>query len=461
MDKGMRRIQSIHFVGIGGVGMGGIAEVLLTQGYRVTGSDKSANPITNRLAKLGATIAYQHAPSNIEKADVVVVSSAISDDNIELTTAKEKRIPIVQRAAMLAELMRFRYGIAVAGTHGKTTTTSLTASIFAQGGLDPTFVIGGRLNSAGTNARLGDSRYLVAEADESDASFLHLHPMVSVVTNIDEDHLGTYENDFSKLKSTFLQFLHHLPFYGYAVMCLDCPVVKEILPNIARPTLTYGFDEQADYQALDYQQDALIARFNVKRPRHEPLSIQLNLPGRHNVQNALAAIAVATEEGVSDKAIQDALASFEGIGRRFNIHGTYKQIPSVTVIEDYGHHPKELLATIETARAAWPNRRCVMAFQPHRYSRTSQLFEDFSYALSKVDVLFLFDVYAAGEEPIPNADSRALCRAIRQRGGVDPIYVRSFEEFEKMLPQILAPEDVLLLQGAGNVGTLSSRLVAS
>lgn len=459
MDKGMRRIQSIHFVGIGGVGMGGIAEVLLTQGYQVTGSDKNANAITNRLGDLGATIYFKHAPENVDGADVIVVSSAIRPDNIEVQAGKERRIPIVPRAAMLAELMRFRYGIAVAGTHGKTTTTSLTASVLAQGGLDPTFVIGGRLNSAGTNARLGASRYLVAEADESDASFLHLHPMVAVVTNVDEDHLSTYQNDFSKLKETFLQFLHHLPFYGYAVMCLDCPVVAELLPEVARPVLTYGFDEKSDYRAVDYRQAGLISHFTVKRPRHPDLQIALNLPGKHNVQNTLAAIVIATEEGVEDTAIQEALSEFAGIDRRFNVHGLYNQKENVTIIEDYGHHPKELQATIETARATWPNRRCVMAFQPHRYSRTSQLFDDFSRALSEVDVLLLFEVYAAGEEPIPNADSRALCRSIRQRGGVDPIHVHSFEEFESILPNILEPNDVLLLQGAGNVGTLAARLV--
>jgi UDP-N-acetylmuramate--alanine ligase len=372
----MRRIKTIHFVGIGGVGMGGIAEVLLTQGYQITGSDPSQNAMTTRLKKLNAKIWHTHQASNVEEADVIVVSSAVQPDNVELLAAKEKRIPIVPRATMLAELMRFRYGIAVAGAHGKTTTTSLISSLLAQGGLDPTFVIGGKLNSADTNARLGASQYLVAEADESDASFLCLHPMVCVVTNIDNDHLGTYQNDFNKLKEAFIQFIHQLPFYGYALLCIDCEHVQSILPQIARPFITYGFDEKADYRATDYIQNGTVTEFTVHRPRNTPLKVTLNLPGKHNVQNALAAIAIATEEGVNDKAICEALSEFAGIGRRFHIHGEHTSPNGkALVVEDYGHHPAEVKVTIEAARQAWPDRRLVMIFQPHRYTRTQMLFE--------------------------------------------------------------------------------------
>lgn len=458
----MRRIKTIHFIGIGGVGMSGIAEVLLTQGYRVTGSDPARNQVTARLEKLGAHIYHTHTAENVVGADVVVVSSAINTENPEIVKARECRIPIVARAAMLAELMRFRYGIAVAGTHGKTTTTSLISSILAQGGLDPTFVIGGKLNSADTNARLGASRYLVAEADESDASFLHLHPMVAIVTNIDTDHLGTYDNDFSKLKDTFTQFLHNLPFYGYAVVCIDCPITKSILPQVARPLLTYGFDENADYCATHYVQEGIQCRFQVKRPNRATLDIQLNLPGKHNVLNALAAIAVASEEGVSDSAICQSLAEFAGIGRRFHIHGQYLSPKGhALVIEDYGHHPQEVRVTIEAARGAWPDKRLVMAFQPHRYTRTSMLFEDFTDVLSNVDVLILLEVYAAGEEPIAGADSRTLCRSIRQRGSVDPIFVQSVQQLREVLDNVLLADDVLFLQGAGNIGTAAVELVAT
>lgn len=456
----MRRIKTIHFIGIGGVGMSGIAEVLLTQGYRVTGSDPARNQVTARLEKLGAHVFHTHSAENVIDADVVVVSSAIQNDNPEIMKARELRIPIVARAAMLAELMRFRYGIAVAGTHGKTTTTSLISSILAQGGLDPTFVIGGKLNSADTNARLGASRYLVAEADESDASFLHLHPMVAIVTNIDTDHLGTYDNDFSKLKDTFVQFLHNLPFYGYGVVCIDCPVAESILPLVARPILTYGFNEKADYCATNYQQHGTQCRFEVRRPNRPTLEIQLNLPGKHNVLNSLAAIAVASEEGVSDDAICQSLAEFAGIGRRFHIHGQYHSPKgSALVIEDYGHHPQEVRVTIEAARGAWPDKRLVMAFQPHRYTRTSMLFEDFTDVLSNVDVLVLLEVYAAGEEPIAGADSRTLCRSIRQRGSVDPIFVQSVSQLREVLDNVLMADDVLFLQGAGNIGAAALELV--
>ncbi|MCS5710808.1 UDP-N-acetylmuramate--L-alanine ligase [Candidatus Berkiella aquae] len=458
----MRRIKTIHFVGIGGVGMSGIAEVLLNQDYRITGSDPARNQVTTRLEKLGAHVFHTHAAENVSGADVVVVSSAIQENNPEIIKARELRIPIVARAAMLAELMRFRYGIAVAGTHGKTTTTSLISSILAQGGLDPTFVIGGKLNSADTNARLGASRYLVAEADESDASFLHLHPMVAIVTNIDTDHLGTYDNDFSKLKETFIQFLHNLPFYGYAAVCIDCPITQSILPQVARPLLTYGFHEKADYRATDYVQKGTQCYFKVHRPNRPTLDIQLNLPGKHNVLNALAAIAVATEEGVNDSAICQSLTEFAGIGRRFHIHGEYLSPKGhALVIEDYGHHPQEVRVTIEAARAAWPDKRLVMAFQPHRYTRTSMLFEDFTDVLSGVDVLVLLEVYAAGEEPIAGADSRTLCRSIRQRGSVDPIFVQSVQQLREVLDNVLMADDILFLQGAGNIGSAAVELVGT
>lgn len=455
----MRRIKTIHFIGIGGVGMGGIAEVLLTQGYQVTGSDPSQNAMTTRLKKLNAKIWHTHQASNVEEADVIVVSSAVQPDNVELLAAKEKRIPIVPRATMLAELMRFRYGIAVAGAHGKTTTTSLISSLLAQGGLDPTFVIGGKLNSADTNARLGASQYLVAEADESDASFLCLHPMVAVVTNIDNDHLGTYQNDFNKLKEAFIQFIHQLPFYGYALLCIDCEQVQSILSHIARPFITYGFDEKADYRATDYVQNGTVTQFIVHRPRRDPLKITLNLPGKHNVQNALAAIAIATEEGVDDKAICEALSEFAGIGRRFHIHGEYLSPKGkALIVEDYGHHPAEVKVTIEAARQAWPDRRLVMVFQPHRYTRTQMLFEDFTQTLSNVDVLLMTEVYSAGESPIAGADSRTLCRSIRQRGSIDPIYVGTVEELPSLLENVLQEKDILLIQGAGNVGTIAVEL---
>lgn len=456
----MRRIKTIHFVGIGGVGMGGIAEVLLTQGYTVTGSDPSQNAITTRLKKLGATIWHEHNAENIKGADVIVVSSAVQSTNVELVAAKEERLPIVPRAAMLAELMRFRYSIAIAGTHGKTTTTSLISSLLAQGGLDPTFVIGGKLNSADTNARLGASRYLVAEADESDASFLCLSPMVAVVTNIDTDHLGTYDNNFNRLKEVFIQFIHQLPFYGYALLCIDCKEVQSILPKLERPFMTYGFDEKADYRATEYSQKGMLTTFVVHRPRDGSLRVSLNLPGKHNVQNALAAIAIATEEGVSDEAICKGLAEFSGIGRRFHVHGEYLAPKGrALVIEDYGHHPAEVKATIEAARQAWPSHRIVMAFQPHRYSRTHELFEDFTQVLSMVDVLLLLDVYSAGEAPIMGADSRTLCRSIRQRASIDPIYVSSMQELPEILDNVLQTNDILFLQGAGNIGAMASELL--
>jgi len=456
----MRRISRIHFIGIGGVGMCGIAEVLLNQGYQISGSDIKVSATTQRLEGLGMNIFIGHADSNVSGVDVVVVSTAVNEENPEVKAAREQRIPIVRRAEMLAELMRYRHGIAVAGTHGKTTTTSLLASIFAEGELDPTFVIGGRLNSAGTNAKMGTSRYLVAEADESDASFLHLQPMVAIVTNIDADHMETYENDFSKLKKTFVEFLHNLPFYGLAVMCIDDPVVREILPDVSRPVLTYGVEEDADYRAENIRQQGMYTRFTVKRPGDfADLEISLNMPGHHNMLNALATIAVATDEGISDEAICTALTKFEGVGRRFQVLG---DVPvdggSVMLVDDYGHHPREVNAVVKAIREGWPDKRLVMINQPHRYSRTRDLYEDFVEVLSEADVLLLLEVYAAGEEPIAGADSRSLCRSIRQRGRIDPVFVSDKATIADVLKDILEPGDLLLTQGAGDITALAHQL---
>lgn len=459
-DQQMGRIRHIHFVGVGGVGMGGIAEVLINLGYSVSGSDIVSNPVTNRLKSLGATVVIGHDASNVAASDVVVVSSAITEDNQELVAARQQRIPIVRRAEMLFELMRFRYGIAVAGTHGKTTTTSLIASLLAEAGMDPTFVIGGRLNSAGTNARLGEGLFFVAEADESDASFLHLQPMMAIVTNIDSDHMTTYGGDFGHLRQAFLDFLHHLPFYGLAVMCIDDPVVREILPDVSRPVVTYGFSEDADVRAIKLEQMHAQSHFGVQRKAIEGvLGISLNLPGRHNVLNALAAIAVATELGTDDSAIQHGLARFLGIGRRFQLYGDISILTgTVLMIDDYGHHPREISATITAIHDGWPGRRLVLAFQPHRYSRTRDLFEDFSQVLSTVDVLLVTEVHAAGEEPISAADGRALCRAIRMRGNVDPVFVESVDDLAMALKGLLKPGDVLLTSGAGSIGAVAAKL---
>ncbi|MCP4598138.1 UDP-N-acetylmuramate--L-alanine ligase [Neptuniibacter sp.] len=456
----MRRISRIHFIGIGGVGMCGIAEVLLNQGYKISGSDIKASATTNRLQGLGMDIFIGHAQENIVDVDVVVVSTAVNEENPEVIAAREQRIPIVRRAEMLAELMRYRHGIAVAGTHGKTTTTSLLASIFAEGELDPTFVIGGRLNSAGTNAKMGTSRYLVAEADESDASFLHLQPMVAIVTNIDADHMETYENDFSRLKKTFVEFLHNLPFYGLAVMCTDDPVVCEILPEVSRPVITYGVNEDADYRAENIRQEGMCTRFTAKRPEgFADLEISLNMPGHHNVLNALSCIAVATDEGIADAAICKALEEFEGVGRRFQILG---DVPvsggDVMLVDDYGHHPREVNAVVKAVREGWPEKRLVMIYQPHRFSRTRDLYEDFVEVLSEVDVLLLLEVYAAGEEPVAGADSRSLCRSIRQRGRIDPVFVSDKDGVADVLKDILQPGDLLLTQGAGDITALAHQL---
>lgn len=456
-----RRIRCIHFVGIGGAGMGGIAEVLLNLGYEVSGSDLRENAVTRRLAGLGATVIAGHAAENVRDCDVVVTSTAVGVDNPEVQAAREARIPIVPRAEMLAELMRFRFGIAVAGTHGKTTTTSLTASLLAEGGLDPTFVIGGLLNSAGSHARLGEGRYLVAEADESDASFLYLAPTMAVVTNIDADHMDTYGGDFERLQETFLEFLHHLPFYGLAVMCIDDPVVNALLPRVSKPVLTYGFDDQAaDVFGYDLVQDGAHTHFKVRRrERDGELAVTLNMPGAHNAQNALAAIAVASELGVDDASIQSGLAGFQGIGRRFQVYGEIVTTAgNVLLVDDYGHHPREVAATLQAARKAWPGRRLVLAFQPHRFSRTRDLFEDFVKVLSDADVLLLLEVYAAGEQSQGNDDGRALCRAIRARGQLDPVFVEDVEELATTLQGVLHEGDVLLTLGAGSIGAAAQQL---
>jgi len=458
----MRRIKRIHFIGIGGSGMCGIAEVLLNQGYEISGSDIQTSATTQRLEALGAKVFIGHRESNVAEANVIVVSSAINEENPEIIAARNARTPIVPRAEMLAEIRRFRHGIAIAGTHGKTTTTSLISSILANADLDPTFVIGGRLNSAGTNAKLGGSRYLVAEADESDASFLHLTPMVSVVTNIEADHMHTYGGDFSKLKQTFIDFLHNLPLYGAAVMCIDDPVIQELVPSVSRAVITYGVSEDADFRAVDIEQSGLRNSFTVIRPEPAaPLSVKLNMPGHHNVLNALAAIAVASDEGVDDDAVLRALEKFQGVGRRFQIYGNYR-LPQgeVMLVDDYGQHPSEVDATLQAIKAGWPDKRVVMIYQPHRYSRTSDLYEDFVEVLSKVDVLLLLEVYAAGESPIPGADSKSLCRSIRQRSALEPIYIDTTDKIEGMLMNVLQSDDLVLTQGAGNVGLIAPTLAS-
>jgi UDP-N-acetylmuramate--alanine ligase len=459
-NRALGKIKRIHFVGVGGTGMSGIAEVLSNLGYRVSGSDIKESLVTERLQAAGVTIQIGHRRENIEQVDVVVTSSAVDATNVEVEAAYGKRIPVIPRAEMLAELMRFRFGIAVAGTHGKTTTTSLLASMLAEGGLDPTFVIGGRLNSAGTNAKLGQGHYLVAEADESDASFLYLQPMIAVVTNIDQDHMETYGGSFQRLKATFVEFLHHLPFYGLAVLCIDDPAVREILPEISKPILTYGTSEQADIRAVNINQKGLQTSFTVTREAdHVPLQITLNLPGWHNMLNALAAITIATNLGVDDAAIVKSLSTFKGVGRRFQINGELDiNDGNLILVDDYGHHPREISATLEALRQAWPERRSVVVFQPHRYSRTRDLFEDFVQVLSSVDLLILLDIYTAGEEAITGADSKTLSRAIRIRGQVDPVFVENLDDLPKILAGIVRPNDVVLTLGAGNVGRIAAQL---
>ena len=457
----MRRVERIHFVGIGGAGMGGIAEVLLNEGYNVSGSDLAPNAVTERLITLGAKVYFGHDAGNVDGASVVVVSSAINSANAEVAAARELRIPVVRRAEMLGELMRFRHGIAVAGTHGKTTTTSLLASIFAEAGTDPTFVIGGLLNSAGSNARLGAGRYLIAEADESDASFLHLQPLATVITNIEADHMDTYQGDFEKLKATYLEFCHNLPFYGVAVVCIDDPVLRALIPQVGRTVLTYGFSEDADFVISQFSQNGTQSQFTITDANGNQREVVLNLPGKHNALNATAAFALAQDEGISEQAILTALSKFEGIGRRFQQYGEFDTgNGKVLLLDDYGHHPTEVAATIAAVRAAWPQRRLVMAYQPHRFTRTRDLYEDFAKVLSAVDKLLMLEVYSAGEAPIAGADSRSLCRSIRARGSLDPIYVAQPAELASSLADVLQDGDVVLTQGAGNIGALVKQLAA-
>lgn len=456
-----RAFRRVHFIGIGGVGMSGIAEVLVTLGYQVSGSDQSDSAATRRLLTLGASVMQGHAPEHVAGADVVVVSSAIKADNPELLAARAEQIPVVPRAEMLAELMRFKRGIAIAGTHGKTTTTSLVASVLSEGGLDPTFVIGGQLLSAGANARLGGGQWLVAEADESDGSFLRLNPLVAVVTNIDADHLENYGGDFNRVKAAFSEFLHRLPFYGLAVLCIDDAEVARLAAEMPRHLVTYGFADAAEVRASDVQQDGRSTRFTLHLPESAPLAVSLNLPGRHNVQNALAAAAIGWQLGVESVVIAAALAKFQGIGRRFNIKG---ELPfgrgRALVVDDYGHHPRELEAVFAAARGGWPERRLVVAFQPHRFSRTRDLFDDFAAVLSTVDALVLTDVYPAGEAPILGADAPSLARAIRSRGRIDPVLAHQSRELPQLLPDLLRDGDLLLLMGAGDIGQVANELAS-
>ncbi|MBT8129165.1 MAG: UDP-N-acetylmuramate--L-alanine ligase [Gammaproteobacteria bacterium] len=456
----MQRVRKVHFVGVGGVGMSGIAEVMNTIGYEVSGSDVREGALTDKLKAAGIKVYKGHAKENVSDVDVVVTSSAIPVDNPEIQAARARMIPLVPRAEMLAELMRFSNGIAVAGTHGKTTTTSLVASILAEGGLDPTYVIGGKLNSSASNAKLGSGQYLVAEADESDASFLYLQPMLAVVTNVDADHLSTYGGDFRHLHEAFVEFLHHLPFYGLAIVCVDDEHARSLLREITRPVIRYGIEQDADICASGIETTGLQSMFDVMLPgSDEPLQITLNLPGRHNILNALAAIAVAYELGVDKEAIRTALKNFAGIGRRMQMYGDIKlAVGTITMVDDYGHHPTEVAATLQAVRSSWPERRLVVVFQPHRYSRTQDLFEDFSSVLADVDVLLISEVYAAGEQPIAGADARSLCAAIRQRGKVNPIFVEDINAVERELASVLQGGDVLLTLGAGNIGRVASGL---
>jgi UDP-N-acetylmuramate--alanine ligase len=456
----MRRVRHIHFVGIGGSGMCGIAEVLLNQGYEVSGSDLQVSSATRRLERLGAQITIGHAAENVRGSNVLVVSSAVAASNPEIRAAVQQRIPVVPRAEMLGELMRYRHGIAVAGTHGKTTTTSLITSIFQAAELDPTFVVGGLLNSTGSNAQLGQSRYLIAEADESDGSFLRLQPMLAVITNIDRDHLSTYGGDFAQLKSSFIEFIHRLPFYGAAVLCIDDPEVRGILPEIARPMLTYGFAEDADFRAVRLDDRGRAWAFDVERPgAAEPLSLSIAMPGLHNVRNALAAVAVASEEQIADDAIRAGLEQFAGVGRRFEVSdGVRLGGATVSLVDDYGHHPTEVASVIETVRKVWPERRLVMAYQPHRYSRTHDLYDDFVRVLSQVDRLVLLEVYSAGEEPVPGADGHALAQGIRERGLVTPVFATDPDEALEVLSGLVESDDVVVIQGAGNVSSISARI---
>ena len=456
----MGLIKSIHFIGIGGSGMCGIAEVLFNQGYEVTGSDICESLNTRRLNNLGIRIFIGHNKLNCRNADVVVISSAITQDNIEVISAKELHLPIVPRAEMLAELMRFNFGIAVAGTHGKTTTTSLLASIFADADLDPTYVIGGLLNSANTNAKLGKSQYFIAEADESDASFLHLQPMVSLITNIDSDHMLTYQNQFENLKQAFIDFIHNLPFYGLAVVCADDKCIRESISDFHRPVITYGFNDSSDFKISDYQNNGLKTEFLVSAKKFkDPIKIKLNTPGKHNALNATAAFIVAEHEGIPLPKILKSLSDFKGVARRFDIKGEINlKRGSAFLIDDYGHHPTEIDATIRAARSSWPKKEIVMIYQPHRYSRTKLLYEDFVKVLSSVDSLFLLDIYSAGENEIEGINSAALAESINQYGLINPIYVSELDKVIDLLDQSLKDGNLLITQGAGDVGSLSRKI---
>jgi UDP-N-acetylmuramate--alanine ligase len=454
------KIKHIHFVGIGGSGMSGIAEVLLNLGYKVSGSDLSNNAASQRLVELGAHVQIGHAAENIQGADAVVTSTAVNESNPEVMAARAAKVPVVPRAIMLGELMRLKRGIAIAGTHGKTTTTSLVASVLAQGGLDPTFVIGGRLNSAGANAKLGTGEYIVAEADESDASFLNLSPMIEVITNIDADHMDTYEHDFEKLKGAFVNFTHRLPFYGRAMMCIDDPHVRAILPQVTKPVTTYGFSEDAEVRALDARADGLQMRFTVRQAGYPDTGFVLNQPGLHNVLNACSAIAIAREIGIDDAATNQGLAEFRGVGRRFTRHGEIA-LPdggSFALVDDFGHHPVETQVTLAAARAAYPGRRLVLAFQPHRYTRTRDLFEDFVQVLSSADVLLLAEVYAAGEAPILGADGRVLARALRAAGKIEPIFVQAIADMPAAIINAARDGDVVITMGAGSISGVPHQL---
>lgn len=456
----MRKVKNVFFIGIGGVGMSGIAEVMLNLEFNVYGSDSHPNVATHRLQSLGATIYSKHQLENVKDMDVVVISSAIQEENVELVSALEERIPVIQRAEMLAELMRFRQGIAVAGTHGKTTTTSLIATVMAEAGLDPTFIVGGRVNSVGTNSQLGRSEYIVAEADESDASFLHLQPVVSVITNIDADHLSSYENDFEKLRNAFVKFLHNIPFYGLAVLCIDDDVIRALIPEVARPYITYGFSEDADIRASNLKYDGESTSFDVcAKNISQTATYTLNLPGKHNVLNALASIAVGLEFEITHKDIASALENFAGIGRRMQHIGTITfDEGSAEFLDDYAHHPKEIAATVDGVRHGWRDRRIVAVFQPHRYTRTRDLFDDFVAVLNEVDVLLLLNVYPAGEQLINSADSRALAQALRLRGKLDAVLLEDDNELSSTLAKIIAPNDVVITLGAGSIGKLSAML---
>jgi len=456
------KVKNIHFVGIGGSGMSGIAEVLVTLGYNVTGSDLGSNAVTQRLEEMGAKVFQGHAEQNIGNADAVVTSTAVKADNPEVVAARARKVPIVPRAVMLGELMRLKRGIAIAGTHGKTTTTSLVASVLAAGGLDPTFVIGGRLTAAGANAKLGSGEYLVAEADESDASFLNLAPMIEVITNIDADHMETYEHDFEKLKQAFVHFTHRLPFYGRAMLCIDDPHVRSIIPQVTKPVTTYGFSEEAEVRAVNARAVGTQMHFTVLQAGYPDLDVVLNQPGMHNVLNACSAVAIAREIGVEDSATQAGLAGFAGVGRRFTKYGDIA-IPSggnFTLVDDFGHHPIETEVTLAAARAAYPGRRLVLAFQPHRYTRTRDLFEDFAKVLSSVDVLVLADVYAAGEQPIVAADGRSLAHAIRARGKTEPVFVENIADMPETIMNVVRDGDVVLTMGAGSISGVPAKLTA-